>query len=921
MDLKFAVMPAPLALAALLVSSVARADAVPPPDEPLRLWFDKPGQSFLESCVLGNGRLGAMDFGGVFRNRVVLNESSLWSGGPYEANRDAAYECLPEVRALLFAGRIKEAWAVLSRHFRYADGVAGWGNPNQFGCYQTLGDLTLDFTRGRVTLPVSPSGHVGGSDQENIEKSADGDPGTKWFVPNGSGPIVWQRQWPEPQTITAYAFTSGNDMPDRDPRAWRLEGSVDGASWTELDRRALDQSFGERRQAKTFEVAKPGAYAFYRFTFDPPPARALQLAEIALTGSTPAPAPVVTGYRRELNLRTGVSTTRYTLDGVTFTRELVASKPDEVIAMRLRADKPGALNLSASLSRQRQVTYRVDGDAQVMEGQLSFDKPGGGGEGMRYQARLGVQFCGGSVETTPHGLIIEGANEVTLIVSAGTNWINKTFEDLVAQRMERALAKPFDAMHAESAAHHQGFMDRVRLVLPGGPNAKRPTPERVSAQEGAPDPSLAMLYFQFGRHLIVAGSQPDSQLPTNLQGIWAEEYKTPWNGDFHSNINLQMNYWPAEVANLSDCHLPLMRFIRNVAEEGQKTAKAYFNAPGWMANHTQNPWYDTSPSNLHACTGPTCGAWLAQHIWEHYAFTQDEDFLRDYYPVLRAASEFMAAVLVEHPGTKELVVVPSNSPENSYRYRDPEGNVHTTALCIGSTFDQQITRDLFRNTAAAARILKMDRQFTRELDAMRERLAPTRLNEAGRIMEWMEDFEEAEVHHRHVSHLWGLHPGVEINPSTPELYAGARRSLERRGDASTGWSMGWKANFWARLHDGDRAERLLSMLIRRGAPNFFCLHPPFQIDGNFGGCAAVAEMLLQSQETAEDGGPVLELLPALPKSWHTGKVTGLRARGNFQVDIEWKEGHVVKYRVASADPRPVTVRVNGETRKVKAERL
>jgi alpha-L-fucosidase 2 len=340
-----------------------------------------------------------------------------------------------------------------------------------------------------------------------------------------------------------------------------------------------------------------------------------------------------------------------------------------------------------------------------------------------------------------------------------------------------------------------------------------------------------------------------------------------------------------------------------------------------MANHTQNPWYDTAPSNLGACTGPTCGAWLAQHIWLHYAFTQDQAFLREYYPVLRSASQFMQAVLVENPKTHELVVAPSNSPENSYAYTDKNGTRRTTALCVGSTFDQQITRELLMNTAAAARILWIDEEFANSLDATRAKLAPTRLHADGRIMEWEEDFEETDIHHRHSSHLWGLFPGTEITPATPELYRGARLALERRGDASTGWSMAWKANFWARLHDGDRASKLLSMLIARGAPNLFCLHAPFQIDGNFGGCAAVAEMLLQSQETTADGQYVLELLPALPAAWHTGKVSGLRARGGFTVDIQWKDGQVVTYRIASAEPRDVTVRIQGKTKVIKSEKL
>jgi alpha-L-fucosidase 2 len=887
---------------------------VSPPDEPMSVWFDQPGRTFHDSCVLGNGRLGAMDLGGVKQDRIVLNESSLWSGGPYDGNRYDAYQCLPEVREKLFASDISGAWRALGQAFRYANGVSGWGDANQFGCYQTLGRLTVS-SGGLVpeSKISSPSGHAEG-DGKPIANSVDGDPGTKWCVDKAGTAVVWQIELAGEKTVSSYSLSSADDVPSRDPQVWVLDGSADGKNWTELDRRSPGKPFERRFQAKTFEVAKPGAFRFYRFTFTPQGAY-FQVAEIALAGANAAAtAAVPADYRRDLNLMTGVATTRYTQDGVEFTRELVVSKPDEVIALRLRASKPGALSLVAALERKQDVTVRAEGAVQVMEGQLKFNKPGGGGQGMRYLALLGANVKGGRVSAARQGLTIEGADEVTLIVSAGTDWIDQDLAGLARQRLTSALAKSFDAIRAGAAADHRRYMGRVELILPPGPNSHLPTPERVKAQETSPDPALAVLYFQFGRHLVVSGSRPDSQLPTNLQGIWAEEYDTPWRGDFHSNINLQMNYWPAETANLSDCHLPLLRFIRNMVPEGQKTARAYFNAPGWMANHTQNPWYDTAPSFLPACIGPTCGAWLSQHIWLHYAFTQDREYLREYYPILRGASEFMQAVLVEHPRTHELVVLPSNSPENSYAYKDKNGKRQTTALCVGSTFDQQITRELFKNTAAAARILGVDKEFAEKLDTTRTRLAPTRVNAAGRLMEWMEDFEETEVTHRHVSHLWGLHPGSEINPATPELYKGARLSLERRGDASTGWSMAWKANFWARLHDGDRAGKLLSMLIHRGAPNLFCLHAPFQIDGNFGGCAAVAEMLLQSQETTAAGEPVLELLPALPKSWHTGKVSGVRARGNFQVDIEWQDGKAIRYRITSPTQRDVAVRVNGTDR-------
>jgi alpha-L-fucosidase 2 len=903
-----------------VIAKFCRAADTAPPAEPMSVWFVNPAKSFHESCPLGNGRLGAMDFGGVGSERIALNESSVWSGGPYDGNNYDAYKCLPEVREKLFAGDVSGAEGTLSKSFRYADGVRGWGDINEFGCYQTLGDLVIDFADSPDAKLASPSGHSAG-DGNGIENSMDGNPGTKWCVNNGDTSVIWQVQLPAAQAVASYTFTSANDVPDRDPRSWVLAGSADGKAWTELDRRALDTHFEKRHQTKKFDIAHPGEYRCYRFTFAPTPAKTFQVAEIGLAGAAMPPPPAAQEYRRDLNLIEGAAHTQYKLKGVTFERDLLVSKPDEVIVLRLKADQSGALAFNAALSRKQNSATRVDGGVYVLEGQLPFNKSGGGGQGIRYAALLGAKVKGGNVTAMKQGLTVEGADEAMLIISAGTDWKDKDYVETVRRRLDAALAKSFDALRAAAVTDHQRLMDRCRLTLPDGPNSSLPTPDRVKAQEKAPDPAMAALYFQFGRHLLVSGSRPDSQLPTNLQGIWAEEYDTPWRGDFHSNINLQMNYWPAETTNLSDCHMPLVRFIQKVAEEGQKTAKAYFNAPGWMANHTQNPWYDTSPSFLPACIGPTCGAWLAQHIWLHYAFTQDRAFLKEYYPILRGASEFMQAVLVEDPRTRELVVLPSNSPENSYVYTDREGRRQTTALCVGSTFDQQITRELLKNTAAAARILGIDEDFAKSLDATRAKLAPTRGNAEGRILEWREDFEETEVHHRHCSHLWGLCPGSEINPGTPDLYRGARLSLERRGDASTGWSMAWKANFWARLHDGDRAEKLLSMLIGRGAPNLFCLHAPFQIDGNFGGCAAVAEMLLQSQETTADGQPILELLPALPKAWHTGDVRGLCARGGFVVDIQWKDGRITNYRIYAAEPREVQVRAQGETKTVVAEKL
>ena len=375
-----------LILAGMLAHVVAVRTVVT--DAPIAIWFDKPGRSFHESCIVGNGRLGAMDYGGVDRDRIVLNESSMWSGGSYEANRDDAYQCLPEVRAKLFAGEIAEAGVVLNRSFRYADGVKGWGDENQFGCYQILGDLMLTFEAGPGFRITSPSGHAEG-DGKSIAGCVDGDPRTKWCVQNAKPAVQWQVELPEVKTVESYTLTSADDVPARDPQVWVLEGSVDGKAWTELDRRSFDKPFEKRFETKRFEIARPGGYRFYRFTFTPRDTY-FQVAEIALAGvSMDQTGPVPADYRRELNLMTGLATTRYTQNDVVITRELVASKPDEVIAVRVKAGRPGALTFTAALSRQRNAATRMEGATQILEGQLPFNKPGGGGEGVHYLALLG----------------------------------------------------------------------------------------------------------------------------------------------------------------------------------------------------------------------------------------------------------------------------------------------------------------------------------------------------------------------------------------------------------------------------------------------------------------------------------------------------------------------------------------------------
>jgi alpha-L-fucosidase 2 len=424
-------------------------------------------------------------------------------------------------------------------------------------------------------------------------------------------------------------------------------------------------------------------------------------------------------------------------------------------------------------------------------------------------------------------------------------------------------------------------------------------------------------------------------LPANLQGIWAEEIQTPWNGDWHLDINVQMNYWPAEVCSLSELSEPLHKLIASLVEPGGKTAKAYYNSRGWVAHVITNAWGFTSPGE-HASWGATTGgsAWLCQHLWDHYAYTLNREFLAWVYPILKGAALFYLDNLIEEPKHQWLVTGPSNSPENRFRLSDGR----TAHVCLGPTIDMQQLRELFGNTAQAAGILGVDLELRRELETKRARLAPNRIGQDGRLQEWLEPYEEPDPKHRHTSPMYGLYPGNEITVSgTPELAVACRKFLDGRGDNGTGWALAWRINLWARLSDGDRAYKLFTMLLRPTGDvgfnmsdgggsyaNLFDAHPPFQIDGNFGGCAGIAEMLLQSRledDGAGNGEPIVELLPALPKAWADGSVRGMKARGNLTVDIAWKAGKVTTYRIASAEPREVTVRTNGTVKTITAEKL
>jgi alpha-L-fucosidase 2 len=900
----------------------------------LKLWYKQPAQKWTDALPIGNGRLGAMIFGGADEDRIQFNEQTLWTGGPRAYERKGAVKYLQPIRQLLLEGKQAEAEALAEKHFMgmksneltYAADSVSWATkmrsikgaqsndyhddawnkinlPTVQGWETTPGFEGLDGAVWfRTTFDV-PASWKGKNLVLSLGRIRDMDftyiNGTQVGTTSGTAYrkyIIPAKALHIGTNLLAIQVLNFNDKggltsaakemliyPEDSDIASIKGGITSTPITTGVDKKGTITEPIKLNGAWKYWIQDDNAPAYPHYNADYQP-----FADLYLQFSKQA----VSKYKRDLDLITATAHVSYTANGINYTREYLASAPDQLMAIHLTADKPGSITVKALMKSLHKnfITRKIDNHTLA----LSLKVQDGVLRGVSY---LQVQTTGGKVLVTPNNIEVRGADAATFYLTAATNF--KNYHDVsgnpeaICKKQIAAIAhKSYPVIKADHIKDYQKYFKTFSIDLGKGINADLPTDERILKFKDTPDPSFITLYTQYGRYLLISCSRPGNG-PANLQGLWNDLLTPPWGSKFTTNINLQMNYWPAEVLNLSACSQPFFSIVDDLAKTGEQTAKEHYGAPGWVLHHNTDLWRGTAPVNAsNHGIWVSGGAWLCHQLWEHYLYTRDKSFLQNRaYPEMKGAAQFFVSFLVKDTKTGYLISTPSNSPEHS-------------GLVAGPTMDHQIIRDLFKNCIAASQALGIDKTFADTLKAKYDQIAPNKIGKYGQLQEWMEDKDDTADTHRHVSHMWGVFPGTDITWKTPDLMHAAEKSMLYRGDEGTGWSIAWKVNIWARMEEGDHAYLMFTKLLspadvssgkEKGGVyhNLFDAHPPFQIEGNFGGAAGLSEMLLQSQ------GDDIELLPALPSALTQGSIKGICARGGFELNFNWQQGKLQELQVLS----------------------